>query len=54
MVAGQRLHAGRTYAETIVTVLVEDHHLRVLDCGRTLTARQNYHDTDPRIRPTST
>lgn len=31
MVAGQRLRVGRTHAGTIVTVVVEDHHFRVLD-----------------------
>jgi len=31
MVAGQRLRVGRTYAGTIVTVVVDDHHFRVLD-----------------------
>lgn len=31
MVAGQRLRIGRTHAGKIVTVLVEDHHFRVLD-----------------------
>ncbi len=31
MVAGQRLRVGRTHAGTIVTVIVEDHHFRVLD-----------------------
>ncbi|MGV3703607.1 Mu transposase domain-containing protein [Mycolicibacterium parafortuitum] len=31
MVAGQRLRVGRTHAGMIVTVVVEDHHLRVLD-----------------------
>jgi hypothetical protein len=31
MVAGQRLRVGRTHAGTIVTIVVEDHHFRVLD-----------------------
>jgi Integrase core domain len=31
MVAGQRLRVGRTHVGTIVTVVVEDHHFRVLD-----------------------
>ncbi|OZE97239.1 transposase [Rhodococcus sp. 15-1154-1] len=31
MVAGQRLRVGRTHAGTVVTVVVEDHHFRVLD-----------------------
>ena len=31
MVAGQRLRIGRTHAGKVVTVLVEDHHFRVLD-----------------------
>ncbi|ELB87891.1 hypothetical protein Rwratislav_37587 [Rhodococcus wratislaviensis IFP 2016] len=31
MVAGQRLRVGRTHAGTIITVMVEDHHFRVLD-----------------------
>ncbi|WP_193045861.1 IS481 family transposase [Mycolicibacterium baixiangningiae] len=31
MVAGQRFRVGRTHAGTIVTVVVEDHHFRVLD-----------------------
>lgn len=31
MVAGQRLRVGRTHAGAIVTVVVEDHHFRVLD-----------------------
>lgn len=31
MVAGQRLRVGRTHAGTIVTVVVDDHHFRVLD-----------------------
>jgi biopolymer transport protein ExbB len=31
MVAGQRLRVGRTQAGIIVTVVVEDHHFRVLD-----------------------
>ena len=31
MVAGQRLRVGRTHTGTIVTVVVEDHHFRVLD-----------------------
>lgn len=31
MVAGQRLRVGRTHAGKIVTVIVEDHHFRVLD-----------------------
>jgi transposase InsO family protein len=31
MVAGQRLRVGRTHAGTIITVVVEDHHFRVLD-----------------------
>ncbi|MGU3497942.1 IS481 family transposase [Mycobacterium sp. C31M] len=31
MVAGQRLRVGRTHAGMIVTVVVEDHHFRVLD-----------------------
>ena len=31
MVAGQRLRVGRTHAGLIVTVVVEDHHFRVLD-----------------------
>lgn len=31
MVAGQRLRVGRTHAGIIVTVVVEDHHFRVLD-----------------------
>jgi biopolymer transport protein ExbB len=31
MVAGQRLRVGRTHARAIVTVMVEDHHFRVLD-----------------------
>ena len=31
MVAGQRLRIGRTHAGKIVTILVEDHHFRVLD-----------------------
>lgn len=43
MVAGQRLRVGRTHAGKIVTVIVEDHHLRVLE-GQTelsLHARTN-------------
>ena len=31
MVAGQRIRVGRTHAGTIVTIVVEDHHFRVLD-----------------------
>ncbi len=31
MVAGQRRRVGRTHAGSIVTVVVEDHHFRVLD-----------------------
>lgn len=31
MVAGQRLRVGRTHAGTIVTIVVKDHHFRVLD-----------------------
>jgi hypothetical protein len=31
MVAGQRLRVGRTHAGTIITIVVEDHHFRVLD-----------------------
>ncbi|AYJ47366.1 hypothetical protein D8W71_02265 [Rhodococcus sp. P1Y] len=31
MVAGQRHRVGRTHAGTIVTVVVEGHHFRVLD-----------------------
>jgi biopolymer transport protein ExbB len=31
MVAAQRLRVGRTHAGTIVTIVVEDHHFRVLD-----------------------
>lgn len=31
MVAGQRLRVGRTHVGTIVTVVVDDHHFRVLD-----------------------
>ncbi|CAN5817687.1 IS481 family transposase [soil metagenome] len=31
MVAGQRFRVGRTHAGTIVTIVVEDHHFRVLD-----------------------
>lgn len=31
MVDGQRLPVGRTHAGTILTVVVEDHHFRVLD-----------------------
>ena len=31
MVAGQRLRVGRTHAGTIVTIVVEGHHFRVLD-----------------------
>ncbi|ABM11307.1 hypothetical protein Mvan_0460 [Mycolicibacterium vanbaalenii PYR-1] len=37
MVAGQRLRVGRTHAGTIVTVVVEDHHFRVLDGIRELS-----------------
>lgn len=31
MAAGQRLRVGRTHAGKIVTVILEDHHFRVLD-----------------------
>jgi hypothetical protein len=31
MVAGQRLRVGRTHTGKIITVIVEDHHFRVLD-----------------------
>ncbi|GAB3038233.1 hypothetical protein MBOU_25290 [Mycobacterium bourgelatii] len=31
MVAGQRLRVGRTHAGTIVTIVIDDHHYRVLD-----------------------
>lgn len=31
MVAGQRWRVGRTHAGTNVTIVVEDHHFRVLD-----------------------
>lgn len=31
MVAGQRPRVGRTHTGTIVTVVVDDHHFRVLD-----------------------
>lgn len=37
MVAGQRLRVGRTHSGTIVTIVVEDHHLRVLDGIRELS-----------------
>ena len=50
MVAGQRLRVGRTHAGTIVTVVVEDHHFRVLD-----GASQNSHCTPaPRPNPSET
>jgi transposase InsO family protein len=37
MVAGQRLRVGRTYAGTIVTIVVDDHHFRVLDGTKELS-----------------
>jgi hypothetical protein len=37
MVAGHRLRVGRTHAGTIVTIVVEDHHFRVLDGIRELS-----------------
>ncbi|MCX2967255.1 hypothetical protein J8M97_00310 [Gordonia polyisoprenivorans] len=37
MVAGQRLRVSPTYAGTIVTIIVDDHHLRVLDGARELS-----------------
>lgn len=37
MVAGQRLRVTPTYAGTIVTVIVDDHHLRVLDGTKELS-----------------
>lgn len=37
MVAGQRLRVGRTHAGAIVTVVVDDHHFRVLDGTKELS-----------------
>lgn len=37
MAAGQRIRVSRTHAGTIVTVLVDDHYLRVLDGTRELS-----------------
>jgi transposase InsO family protein len=37
MVAGQRLRVGRTHAGIIVTIVVEDHHFRVLDGTKELS-----------------
>lgn len=37
MVAGQRLRVGRTHVGTIVTVVVDDHHFRVLDGTKELS-----------------
>jgi hypothetical protein len=37
MVARQRLRVGRTHAGTIVTIVVDDHHFRVLDGTKELS-----------------
>ncbi len=39
MVARQRLRVGRTHTGTIVTVVVDDHHFRVLDGITELSVR---------------
>lgn len=61
MVAGQRLRIGRTQAGKIVTILVEDHHFRVLDgdselglhARSTSKALRNYNASRPHKRKTS-
>ncbi|MDV6296727.1 IS481 family transposase [Rhodococcus aetherivorans] len=58
MVAGQRIRVSRTHAGTIVTVLVDDHYLRVLDGTRELSlhartttkALRNFNAHRPRDR----